>query len=58
MRDRAPTLERRVEQAEALAVLRARLAQLVAAHPPLRGRVADADEVIDAADAADALEHT
>lgn len=53
MRERPPTLERRVEQAEALAVLRARLAQLVAAYPRLRGRVADANEVIDAADVAD-----
>ena len=58
MRDRAPTLERGVEQAEAQAVLDARLAQLVAVHPPLRGRVADADEVIAAADVADDLEHT
>ena len=53
MRERPPTLERLVEQAEALAVGRARLAQLVAAHPRLRGRVADANEVIDAADVAD-----
>jgi hypothetical protein len=53
MRERPPTLERRVEQAEALAVLRARLAQLAAAYPRLRGRVADANEVIDAADVAD-----
>jgi hypothetical protein len=53
MRERPPTLERRVEQAEALAVLRARLAQLGAAYPRLRGRVADANEVIDAADVAD-----
>jgi hypothetical protein len=53
MRDGGPTLERRVEQAEAQAVLDARLAQLVAAHPRLRGRVADANEVIDAADVAD-----
>ena len=53
MRERPPTLERRVEQAEALAVLRARLAQLAAAYPRLRGRVADAHEVIDAADVAD-----
>lgn len=58
MRERPPTLERRVEQAEALAVLRARLAQLAAAYPRLRGRVADANEVIDAADVADELEHT
>ena len=58
MRDRAPTLERRVEQAEAQAVLRARLAAVVAGAPHLRGRVADADEVIDAADVADDLEHT
>lgn len=56
MRDRTPTLERRVEQAEALAVLRARLAAVVAGAPQLRGRVADADEVIDAADVADDLE--
>jgi hypothetical protein len=53
MRDGGPTLERLVEQAEALAVGRARLAQLVAAYPRLRGRVADANEVIDAADVAD-----
>jgi len=53
MREQPPTLERRVEQAEALAVLRARLAQLVAAYPRLRGRVADANEVIDVADVAD-----
>lgn len=58
MRDRPPTLERRVEQAEAQAVLRARLSAAVAASPRLRGRVADADEVIDAADVADDLEHT
>jgi hypothetical protein len=58
MRDRAPTLERRVEQAEAQAVLASRLAAVVAASPHLRGRVADADEVIAAADVADDLEHT
>ena len=53
MREQPPTLERLVEQAEALAVGRARLAQLVAEYPRLRGRVADANEVIDAADKAD-----
>lgn len=56
MRERPPTLERRVEQAEVLAVGRARLEQLAAAYPRLRGRVADANEVIDAADVADELE--
>jgi len=58
MRDRPPTLARRVEQAEAQAVLASRLAAAVAASPHLRGRVADADEVITAADLADDLEPT
>ena len=53
MREQPPTLERRVEQAEALAVLRARLAAVA---PRMRRVLAvddDANEVIDAADVAD-----
>ena len=56
MRDGGPTLERRVEQAEAQAVLDARLAAVA---PRMRRVLAvdeDATEVIDAADAADELE--
>ena len=58
MRDRTPTLERRVEQAEAQAVLDARLAQLA---PRMRRVLVvdeDATEVIAAADVADDLEPT
>lgn len=58
MRDRPPTLERRVEQAEAQAALRSRLSAVA----PRMRRVLDVDEdateVIDAADGADNLEPT